>query len=119
MIEQSLTTWLRALGATSVRPLFLQVDDAMPGITYTPVAERSSLGIDGTPDTQVSQIQIDVWALSYNDVKSLAQSVMDLNGFAGDFSGLHVGLVEAARNFEDFDAETRRYRVSIDLTIYS
>lgn len=118
MIEQNLNAWLRTLGAATVRPLLLRKGDAVPGLVYTPVAARAPVGIDGTPRTRVNQIQVDVWAVTYREAKTLADSVHGINGFAGDFSGQEVGLIESTTNFEEYDEEAHRYRVSIDLTIY-
>ena len=118
MIEENLNTWLRTLGAASVRPLLLRKKDPVPGIVYTPVSAREPLGIDGSPRTRVHQIQVDVWAEKYSEAKTLAAAVHGINGFAGDFSGQDVGLIESVTNFEEYDEEARRYRVSIDLTIY-
>ncbi|WP_043316584.1 DUF3168 domain-containing protein [Microbulbifer sp. HZ11] len=119
MIEQNLNTWLRTLGAATVRPLLLRKGDAVPGIVYTPVAARAPLGIDGSSRTRVDQIQVDVWAVSYREAKALANAVHGINGFAGDFFGQQVGLIETSTNFEEYDEEAHRYRVSIDLTIYT
>lgn len=118
MIETHVTSWLRSLGAASVRPLLLREGDALPALVYTAVAARKPLGIDGSARTRYAQVQVDVWAGSYRAAKILADAVHGIHGFAGDFYGQPVGLIETATNFDEFDEEARRFRVSIDLAIY-
>ncbi|MFI2810143.1 hypothetical protein [Microbulbifer sp. JSM ZJ756] len=118
MIETNLTSWLQSLPAATVRPLLLRKGDALPALVYTPVSSRRPLGIDGSGYARFARIQVDSWGETYEAAKTLAQSVEAIHGFAGDFYGQAVGLVEAEKNFDELDEETRRYRVSYDITIY-
>ena len=118
MIEAHVTKWLQSLTAETVRPLLLARDDSLPALVYTPVADRSDLGIDGTIESNYFQIQIDIWAETYKQAKNLEQEARALHGFAGDLFGLQVGLAEVSKNLEEYVDDTRRYRVSLDLSLY-
>ncbi|XZY74837.1 hypothetical protein ACJJI0_17040 [Microbulbifer sp. PSTR4-B] len=90
----------------------------MPSLVYTTVADRSDLGIDGTIESDYFQVQIDIWAETYKQAKTLEQEARALHGFAGDLFGLQVGLAEISKNLEEYDNDTKRYRVSLDLNLY-
>ncbi|WP_444885945.1 tail completion protein gp17 [Microbulbifer sp. PSTR4-B] len=101
-----------------MRPLLLPQDSSLPSLVYTTVADRSDLGIDGTIESDYFQVQIDIWAETYKQAKTLEQEARALHGFAGDLFGLQVGLAEISKNLEEYDNDTKRYRVSLDLNLY-
>ncbi|QFT53542.1 DUF3168 domain-containing protein [Microbulbifer sp. THAF38] len=118
MTESHVVKWLQSLNAETVRPLLLPQDASLPSLVYTTVADRSDLGIDGTNESNYFQIQIDIWAETYKQAKTLENQIKSLHGFAGDFYGLEVGMAGISKNLEEYDDDTKRYRVSLDLSLY-
>lgn len=92
-----------------VTPLMLPQNATYPAITYFNVTPVPINHLKGESDTQNARIQVDIWAESYSEVKSL---YLEVKTSMSAISSLFLGANEV---YED---ETKLYRLSLDFSVW-
>lgn len=107
------------LVSTRVYPLRLPQGYTLPAISYQRIsAERIHEMSIGPIGWAWSRFQVDCWANSYGDVRSLAEAVrQSLDGFKGDLDSTHVGGIYIEGERDLFEENAEIYRVTMDFLI--
>jgi hypothetical protein len=84
---------------------------SMPAVTYGRVSTVAANHLGGHGGLDLVRVQIDCWAETYDEAKSVASGVRVLVQ-AAPLNGL------LANEFEDYEPDTERYRVSSDYTVW-
>lgn len=84
---------------------------AMPAISFSRVSTVAQNHLTGHGGLDLVRVQVDSWAATYDEAKSVAAEVRQRMQNAG-FKGL------MANEFDDFEPDTKRYRVSTDYTVW-
>jgi len=124
-IESGIVSVLRADGtvsgiiSTRIYPLKLKEGYALPALSYQRVSSVREHNIDVGPiGFAWARFQIDSWAESYTDVRSLAEAVRQcLDGYKGTMGGVNAGGICIKSERDLFEEGTEIYRVIQDYLI--
>lgn len=83
----------------------------MPAVTFGRVSTVAMNNLQGHGGLDLVRMQIDAWATTYDEAKSVAAEVRQRMQEAG-FKGL------MANEFDDFEPDTQRFRVSTDYMVW-
>jgi hypothetical protein len=102
---------LVALVADRIHPGVVPEGSPLPVVTYTHVLGQPEICLDGfTSGVTRYAMQVDCWALTYDEATALALAVRDrLNTDASNFA---TALTEFPA-FDDYEPQTKRYRRSL------
>ncbi len=106
---------LKSLVGSRIYPMQLPQNVMLPALTYQRISGPRVHGVGGRPILARPRIQIDSWATSYANAKVLSAEVraaLDGHRAAEDAWGCILD-----NEIDDYDAETGRYRVIIDVII--
>lgn len=113
MIEVAIATRLAPLAGGHVYPQIAPPDAPSPRITWTLVSGSAGVTLSGWDGSTDAQLQVDAWALSKREALVLAAQVFDaLLGRDIDFC-----VSDAARLPDDYEPDTRLFRVSWEYTL--
>lgn len=84
---------------------------AMPAVTFGRASTVAMNALDGWGGRDLVRIQVDSWATTYDDAMNVAAEVRQRMQDAG-FKGL------LANEWDDFEADTERFRVSADYMVW-
>jgi len=102
-----------------VRPIRSQSNAVFPHITYQRISTQRPLTHDGTTNTARPRFQIDVWAQTYEGVRTLADAVVRrLHGFRGVVLGVNVMAVGNENDLDALEQPSGTYRVPLDFFIW-
>jgi hypothetical protein len=115
MVEAEIITALiggsPTLAGGNVYAHVLPDDTGMPAVTYSRVSTSSMNALGGWSGRDLVRIQVDSWATTYDEARRVAAEVRQLMQDA-DFKGL------MQNDFDDFEPDTQRYRVSADYMVW-
>jgi len=113
MIETAIATRLGALAGGRVYPEIAPDDAMTPRITWLAAGTVTGWVLSGWDGSQQATLQVDCWA----DTKLLAVELgwQVFNAMAEPGPGFSVG--DAQRLPDDYEADTRLYRVSWEFTL--
>lgn len=101
-----------AIVGSRVYPIILPQKTTLPAITYLRVSGAQEISLSGHSGLESPRIQVDCWATSYAQAKSLAAAVQAAMIASTAFK---VGSVSDRDLFDD---ETNVFRVSIDFNVW-
>lgn len=114
MIETELVTHLDSLVAGRIFPLVAPEGTETPYLVYQTITDEEQNTLDcngGTDNLSNARMQIDVWGESYTEAKNTAKTV---RAAMKSFARQNVcGPVT-----EDYESETKLYRVILDYSIW-
>jgi|SRR3990172_9241347 len=84
---------------------------AMPAVTFVRASTTAQNHLGGHGGLDLVRVQIDSWATTYDEAKSVAAEVRQRMQAAG-FKGLMTN------EWDDFEPDTERYRVSTDYMVW-
>ncbi len=123
-MEQQFAAWLVAQPAVSallgnrLYPLVLPQNGRLPAATYQRVSGERNYDLDGSTGPKRVTLQLDSWAEDYAGAKALAAAIESvLEGYTGPMAGLTVSRSVILREDEDYEDQTKRWRVSVDYQI--
>lgn len=115
MVEAEILTALISgsptLAGGRIYAMFLPDGVTIPAITYQRVGTESINSFAGSSELDHVRMQIDCWASGYAEAKAMAAEVrqrMQGSGFKALLSN----------EFDDFEPDTERYRVSGDYLVW-
>lgn len=125
MIEQGIQQLItvspdfQAIAATRLYPVLLPTDCLLPAATYQVISTTPLYTLEDRVDVTKMRLQIDVWGLSYADVKSLAAVIISqLDGFYGLLpDGTNIFGVQLHSSRDEFEHDALIYRVFIQFDI--
>jgi len=107
MIEKAVYQALKSV-TSKVTPLMLPQNTTYPAITYFNVTPVPINHLKGESTTQNARIQVDIWAESYTEVKSLYLQVKTAMSAISLFIGAN----------EVYEDKTKLYRLSLDFSVW-
>ena len=113
MIEVAIAARLSSLAGGHVYPQIAPPEAPSPRITWTLVSGGAGWTLSGWDGSTDAQLQIDAWALSKRDAIVLAGQAFD----AISASGSDFCVSEAGRLPDDYEPDTRLFRVSWEYTL--
>lgn len=112
-IETDINAALDSVVSNRVYPNKLPQSPTYPAITYFRVTGRRMWSLSGSANLQNPRFQVDVWAQSYSDARTTADSV--ITAMAGS-SNFKVG---GASDQDMYEPDTQLHRVSIDFSVWA
>lgn len=113
MIESHIAARLGALAGGRVYPDIAPADAAAPRITWLAVGTVTGWVLSGWDGSQNASLQVDCWANTRLEAIQLGQQTFEALAQPGP--GFTVG--GAQRLPDDYEADTRLYRVSWEFTL--
>lgn len=113
MIEVAIAARLASLAGGHVYPQIAPPDAPSPRITWTLVSGSAGWTLAGWDGSTDAQLQVDAWALSKRDAIVLAGQAFD----AISASGSDFCVSKAGRLPDDYEPDTRLFRVSWEYTL--
>lgn len=125
MIEQRVQYKLRhtaaiaAIVSNRIYPVQLPQEFTLPAITYQLISNQRIHAIDGPIGVAIPRVQIDCYADTYSEVKTLADKVrITFDGFRGSIATeTDIGGIYLESEQDIYSADTEIYRVSMDFMI--
>lgn len=112
MIEPIIRNLLDALTTYTVA-LNVAPESAMPYVVIHKISAPRGETHDGRDGTVVSRIQVDVWALSYQDAKTIASTLYPLC----EASYVGIASIELDNESDDYEQETKKHHVILDFIV--
>lgn len=114
MIEPIIRTLLDGLTTATVA-LNVAPESAMPYVVVHKVSAPRGETHEGRDSTVVSRIQVDVYALSYVEAKTIASTLYAL------CEQMHVSIasIEIDNEFDEYESETKLHHIVIDFIVRS
>jgi hypothetical protein len=117
-VEQQIETVLTAdvtvagLVAARVYPLLMPQGVTMPAISYQRVATALNNDLEGTQNHEWVRVQVDCWASTYAQAKTLAAAVRTGMRTTPLYGQLLLEL-------DDYDSDEKLYRVIQDFNVWN
>ena len=90
-----------------------------PAVTYRQTASRRPPTADGTATVWPVSFQLDLWAYSYDAVKTLQEQVSPLlDDYRGDMGDYRVDGALIESELDGFEPETGLYRVTMFIEMW-
>ena len=103
-----------------VYPLKLPQGVTLPAIMYFQVSNPFEHSHDGASKLQHPRFQMDCWASTYLEAKTLANELLELiDGYAGMMGAATVHAAFAEDQRDNWDPDTGRHWVSVDVVIWN
>lgn len=102
-------TDVAAIVGTSIFPLVIPAEGALPAITYQRVAGTRVNELAGAGEKTRVRVQVDCWATTYSSVRSIA--------LAASAALCGIGFLPL-NDMDDFDDEVPVYRVILEFTAW-
>lgn len=128
LLESDLTefiledTDISAMIDDRIYPIVLPQSPDVPALTYFRVSGARFTTMEGPNELMNPKFQINSWAETYSEAKTLANLVMErLHGYRGAFNAeevLGIFLNNEEDLIEDLDDGTRFYRVRMDFLLW-
>jgi hypothetical protein len=111
MIEIDIFDRLKGLVSNRVYPIIMPQNPTLPAVVYTRITNTPINVLGHQPTLDQVRVQIDVWANTYKESKTLAKSVRNAMETASFSATLQS-------DDESYEPETGLYRVSSDYYVY-
>lgn len=116
--EALLTTMTTALGHARVYPMVLPEGVTLPAVRYTRLGSDREVTMGSNPGMCHAMFQVDVWAATYAEVKADATTLRGaLERWRGTVEGIVIQDTMYLSDDDDYDPETKEYRVIIRIKI--
>lgn len=99
--------------STRIYPLIVPQESAMPAITYARVSGGQQNDLTGYSGLENPRIQIDCWATSYKEIKTIAENVHAVLYAATTFKAILVS------DMDFYESDVELYRESMDFKIWN
>lgn len=122
MLEPALVAYLRAAIPSvdgRVYPGHLPDPPVLPALVYQRIATRRPVSFDGPSAFVRARMQLDVWAASYGEARTIADRLRQvLVGYRGPMGALEVAIPEQVGDLDMFEPDTGLYRVMTEFYIW-
>lgn len=123
-IEDGLYDYLKnnvgvsAIVASRIFPLVMAQKTTLPAITYQTSSLKPDRNMGGNTGRMTATIQLNAWAETYTEVKSLAEALRSaLNDYSGAMGSDTIRRSGVESETDGWDEETGFFRVSMQITI--
>ena len=123
-IEESMVAYLATVTAvttlvgTRVYPCALPQDPVLPAVVYQRTGATRDRSGSGPTNLVEATYMLTVWGETYSSAKAVARVVRDaLDGAAGPWSGVELGLAQADDTRDDYNSDLFLYGAAVELTI--
>ena len=99
--------------STRIYPLIVPQESAMPAITYARVSGGQQNDLSGYSNIENPRIQIDCWATSYKEIKTIAENVHAVLYAATTFKAILVSDMDL------YESDVELYRETMDFKIWN
>ena len=99
--------------STRIYPLTVPQESAFPAITYTRISGGKQNDLFGYSNLENPRIQIDCWAKTYKEVKTIAANVHDVMYAVTTFRAIQIS------DMDSYESEVELYRESMDFSIWN
>lgn len=93
-------------------------DTLMPAATYQTVGGAPANVFETAAPADNERLQIDCWSESYDQAQSVADAIRAAVEDPNAQTSYGVGIQIVSFNGHDYESDTKRYRVSFDLSIW-
>jgi hypothetical protein len=93
-----------------VSPLIRAQDEVLPCVTLSLVAVAPMNHINGAPTLDQNRVQLDSWALTYGEARSVADACR---------AALEAAGLVMESEFDSFEADVDEYRVTQDFYLWT
>lgn len=114
MIEPIIRTLLDGLTTATVA-LNVAPEGVMPYVTVRKISAPRGETHEGRDSTVVSRIQVDVYALSYVEAKTIASQCYGLC----EQTDTSIASIEIDNEFDEYEPETKLHHIVIDYIVRS
>lgn len=117
-VEQQINTTLAAdstvsgLVSARIYPLLMPSPPVLPALVYQRVADAPQFGVDGYHNLEQVRVQLSCWDKTYAGAKTLAAATRAAMA-AAPLYGIFL------MDLDDYDSETKLYRVLQDFSIWN
>ncbi len=109
-------TALAALIGTRIYPLQLPQNAVLPAVVQQTVSDVHELHQSGPAGYPTARVQYDCWGASYLSARAVAAALrMAVDGTYGAMGTMNVWAARVGNMIDLLDAETKRYRVLVDV----
>lgn len=99
--------------STRIYPLIVPQQSALPAITYARISGGQENNLSGYSSMENPRIQIDCWALTYKEVKTIAENVHTVLNTTTTFSAVLIS------DMDFYEDDVELYRESMDFKIWN
>lgn len=99
--------------STRIYPLIVPQESAMPAITYARISGGQQNDLFGYSNLENPRIQIDCWAKTYKEVKTIAENVHAVLYADTTFKAILVS------DMDFYESDVELYRESMDFKIWN
>lgn len=92
---------------------------AMPAACFMTIGGMPSNTFDAAAPADNQRIQIDAWAEDYDDAVDVLAAIRAAIEVQSVQTSNNVGIQIVSFNGTDYDSETKRYRVSFDVSVWT
>lgn len=121
-LAEALVTYLGKELKVKLYPLVLPLKAVLPAITYQQVSGSRIHTLRGDCNVAHPRYQFDCWSSLHGEAQDLAHNLeMALGNYHGTMGGTGGVVVEATvldNKLDDYDPETERFRVIVDVFIW-
>lgn len=108
-----------ALIVDRVYPLILPQHSKFPCISYRYSADRAEITFDGQGDYQQIQVELDCWAMDYDEMTALSKATQErVKNFEGVVSGVDINKIYIDSTVPVFEELAEVYRETILLAVH-
>lgn len=116
------TIGLSSLIEARVYPVLMPQNCQLPAITYQRISGSRVYAFQKDTDLAHPVFQINCWAKTYSEVKSIARQVrlalQNFSGLMGGTDGVNVSAVIILGDMDDYEPETGIYSIKMDFEIW-
>ena len=98
---------------------YIPQDQPMPAASFQTIGGAPANTLDAAAPADNDRIQVDCWSDDYDEAIDVAEAIRTAIESASAQTALAVGMQIVSFNGHDYDSETKRFRVSFDVSIWS
>jgi len=99
--------------STRIYPLIVPQQSALPAITYARISGGQENNLSGYSSIENPRIQIDCWAETYKEIKTIAENVHTVLNTTTTFSAILIS------DMDFYEDDVELYRESMDFKIWN
>lgn len=109
---------VKAIVVSRIYPIVMAQKTTLPAITYQTTSLKPDRNLGGNTGRMTATIQLNAWAETYTEIKSLAEALRSaLNDYSGAMGSDTIRRSGVESETDGWDEETGYFRISMQITI--